>query len=402
MSSTSACRWSMRTLVILLKQQLAELDKLQPQPAPRGAADGYREDAQDRLRLRRGLPWCAIGLASLEIALKRLQDEVAAELPPSSPRAASGHGAEGRGGRAYLAKKYGMSAEQVERNQQSIAERGKAVGFEFRMERRSRTWNTFDAHRLLHWAGEVGAAQQRAQARAALPSPRARTLARARCCCAAPPGPGWMRRAPLVVDGDEYADAVREREQLYQQAGISSVPSVIVNERYLIQGGQPPGAVRAVAARDRGRSLMRVLIVGTIPSSATRSPPACASCSTWWTGSRDGARRMWPAGRALRRRGARPQPARRRRHALAAPVARRGRDMPVLILTARDGVADRVAGLDAGADDYPRQAHHHRRTRRAAACFKWRSTGARRACGATARSADRPAAACAGTTSRWS
>ena len=29
-----------------------------------------------------------------------------------------------------------------------------------------------------------------------------------------------------------------------------------------------------------------------------------------------------------------------------------GRDMPVLILTARDGVADRVAGLDAGADDY--------------------------------------------------
>ncbi|WP_298825360.1 response regulator [uncultured Piscinibacter sp.] len=29
-----------------------------------------------------------------------------------------------------------------------------------------------------------------------------------------------------------------------------------------------------------------------------------------------------------------------------------GRDLPVLILTARDGVADRVAGLDAGADDY--------------------------------------------------
>lgn len=30
----------------------------------------------------------------------------------------------------------------------------------------------------------------------------------------------------------------------------------------------------------------------------------------------------------------------------------RGADIPVLILTARDGVADRVAGLDAGADDY--------------------------------------------------
>ncbi|AKE41842.1 two-component system response regulator MprA [Corynebacterium kutscheri] len=30
----------------------------------------------------------------------------------------------------------------------------------------------------------------------------------------------------------------------------------------------------------------------------------------------------------------------------------RGDDRPILVLTARDGVADRVAGLDAGADDY--------------------------------------------------
>ncbi len=30
----------------------------------------------------------------------------------------------------------------------------------------------------------------------------------------------------------------------------------------------------------------------------------------------------------------------------------RGHDVPVLIITARDAVADRVAGLDAGADDY--------------------------------------------------
>lgn len=188
-------------------------------------------------------PWCAIGLASLEIALKRLQGEVAAELHFQPFELHPDMGPEGVEVVPYLAKKYGMSAEQVERNQQSIAERGKAVGFEFRMERRSRTWNTFDAHRLLHWAGEVGAAQQRALKHALLsahftegenPGARAVLLR-----CAAQAGLD-ATRAAAVVDGDEYADAVREREQLYQQAGISSVPSVIVNERYLIQGGQPP------------------------------------------------------------------------------------------------------------------------------------------------------------------
>ena len=188
-------------------------------------------------------PWCAIGLASLEIALKRLQGEVAAELHFQPFELHPDMGPEGVEVVPYLAKKYGMSAEQVERNQQSIAERGKAVGFEFRMERRNRTWNTFDAHRLLHWAGEVGAAQQRALKHALLSAhftegenPGAREVL---LRCAAQAGLD-ATRAAAVVDGDEYADAVREREQLYQQAGISSVPSVIVNERYLIQGGQPP------------------------------------------------------------------------------------------------------------------------------------------------------------------
>ena len=35
-------------------------------------------------------------------------------------------------------------------------------GFDMRMGPDSRIWNTFDAHRLLHWAGTVGPAEQRA------------------------------------------------------------------------------------------------------------------------------------------------------------------------------------------------------------------------------------------------
>jgi len=37
---------------------------------------------------------------------------------------------------------------------------------------------------------------------------------------------------------------------------------------------------------------------------------------------------------------------------LVARLRREGRDLPILMLTARDAVEDRVAGLEAGADDY--------------------------------------------------
>jgi len=38
--------------------------------------------------------------------------------------------------------------------------------------------------------------------------------------------------------------------------------------------------------------------------------------------------------------------------AVSRELRRKGRRVPILMLTARDGVPDRVAGLDAGADDY--------------------------------------------------
>ena len=51
-------------------------------------------------------------------------------------------------------------------------------------------------------------------------------------------------------------------------------------------------------------------------------------------------------------RAAGPGPARRGRPGVLRELRARGNATPVLVLTARDAVADRVAGLDAGADDY--------------------------------------------------
>ncbi len=186
-------------------------------------------------------PWCAIGLNSLEIALQRAADVVQAELHflpfqlnPDMP-------AEGADVVQYLASKYGMGAEQVRANQEVIAQRGRDVGFDFRMEKRGRTWNTLDAHRLLHWAGLQG--RQVALKRALLsayftegenPSDPAVLLRLVAAVGLDVP------TARAILESDSHADAVREQIDRIRDLGINAVPAFIINDQHLIEGGQPP------------------------------------------------------------------------------------------------------------------------------------------------------------------
>jgi predicted DsbA family dithiol-disulfide isomerase len=199
-------------------------------------------------------PWCAVGLNALEIALKRIGSDIPVELhfqpfelnPQMSPQ--------GEDAVAYLSAKYGISAEQIARNQAGIRERGAAVGFSFGA--RARVWNTFDGHRLLHWAGVEGpAGAQRALKHALLQAyhGQGRNPSDAEVLVAAAASAGLdAARARQVLDSDEFSAEVRQAEAFWQQAGIRSVPSVVVNDRHLIQGGQPPEvfeqALRQIAA----------------------------------------------------------------------------------------------------------------------------------------------------------
>src|SRR5690606_26288543 len=113
-------------------------------------------------------PWCAIGLASLEQALLRLQGEVQADIHVQPFELAPDMPAEGVEVADNLRRKYGMSDAQLAENQERIRQRGAELGFSFDFNARSRTWNTFDAHRLLHWAEGEGAGRQLALKRALL------------------------------------------------------------------------------------------------------------------------------------------------------------------------------------------------------------------------------------------
>ena len=204
-------------------------------------------------------PWCAVGLASLERALDSVGGEVKAQLHFQPFELNPQMGPEGQDVGEHLAQKYGSTPEQQAAAREAIRQRGAAVGFEFRKEGRGRVWNTFDAHRLLHWAGlQAGDGQRRLKhALLAAYHGRGENPADADVLLAAVQEAGLGREAAAeVLQSGRYADEVRQAEAYYQQAGIHAVPSVIVNDRHLIQGGQPPEvfaqALRQIAAQAAG------------------------------------------------------------------------------------------------------------------------------------------------------
>jgi predicted DsbA family dithiol-disulfide isomerase len=200
-------------------------------------------------------PWCAVGLASLEQALHKLEGEIPVDLQFQPFELNPQMGPEGQDATEHLTEKYGSTPEQQAQSRAGIAQRGAAVGFTFNKEGRGRVWNTFDAHRLLTWAGEQGAARQRALKMALLKAyhGEGRSPADHAVLADAAAAAGLDRaEAEAVLASERYADEVRERERHFQQLGIHAVPSVIVNNRHLIQGGQPPEvfeqALRQIAA----------------------------------------------------------------------------------------------------------------------------------------------------------
>ncbi|HEY4163502.1 MAG TPA: DsbA family oxidoreductase, partial [Dongiaceae bacterium] len=101
-------------------------------------------------------PWCVIGLRELETALDRLRDVVEPsihfqpfELNPAMPY-------EGQNIGAHIAEKYGRPPEEMAVRRAQMKDRAAGLGFRMETNSESRIYNSFDAHRLLHWAGLEG------------------------------------------------------------------------------------------------------------------------------------------------------------------------------------------------------------------------------------------------------
>ncbi|MDQ2733712.1 MAG: DsbA family oxidoreductase [Pseudomonadota bacterium] len=198
-------------------------------------------------------PWCAVGLYSLEKAIANLGGTVPVELHFEPFELNPAMPPEGEDATEHLSRKYGAPPEQLAKSRAALRQRGTDVGFTFGD--RPRVWNTFDAHRLLHWAGLESASKQSALKHALLgayhtdaENPGARDVL---LRLAGEVGLD-VERARAILDSDEFAVDVRERERFWQERGIHSVPAIVIDDHHLISGGQPPEvfeqAMRQIAA----------------------------------------------------------------------------------------------------------------------------------------------------------
>jgi predicted DsbA family dithiol-disulfide isomerase len=193
-------------------------------------------------------PWCVVGLGGLTAALETLKGEgIEAqvrfqpfELNPQMPP-------EGETIVEHIGRKYGSTPEQSAKNRAMIAERAAEAwpGFEMRMGEESRIWNTFDAHRLLHWADETAGLEAQKALKEALfraHFTEGRTMTDAEVLAEAAAAAGLSRdEAREVLASGRYAEAVRAAEALWVSRGITGVPAVVVEGKWLISGGQPAG-----------------------------------------------------------------------------------------------------------------------------------------------------------------
>lgn len=185
-------------------------------------------------------PWCVVGLGNLNKALAELDEQVIAqmtfqpfELNPDMP-------AEGQNFREHIIEKYGISAEQSAQNRAMIQARGKELDFDFNFTDHSRMRNSFDAHRLLHWAEIEG---KQAELKGALfiahfthnqDVSDHSILTKVAASVGLDP-----IIAQSILAENRFAEEVRQQERFWQQHGVQSVPTVIINNKYAISGGQP-------------------------------------------------------------------------------------------------------------------------------------------------------------------
>lgn len=186
-------------------------------------------------------PWCIIGYKKLEKAMQEFEGRArfelawhAFELNPDMPP-------EGQDVNEHLAQKYGTTPEQSKVNRQRLKDAGAGLDFEFNYHDGMRMVNTFDAHRLLHWAGETGKQTALKLALFKAHFTDGKDVSNHDTLTEIAHSVGLDKdRAQDLLSTNLYGDDVRAIEAQWQDRFITGVPAIIFNKKFMVPGAQEP------------------------------------------------------------------------------------------------------------------------------------------------------------------
>lgn len=184
-------------------------------------------------------PWCIIGYKKLEQAMQRFEGKAefalawhAFELNPNMPP-------EGQDINEHMAQKYGATPEQSKANRERLRSAGSDLDFDFSYHENMRMVNTFDAHRLLHWAGETGKQTALKLALFEAHFTDGKNVSDHEILIAVAASVGLdEKRARDLLGSDMFATDVRAVEAEWQDRFISGVPAFIFNKKFMVPGAQ--------------------------------------------------------------------------------------------------------------------------------------------------------------------
>jgi len=190
-------------------------------------------------------PWCAIGYARLEQALATLP-ELNVDLQWHAFELNPDKNAPQEPILPALSRKYGRSEDEMRAAQSNMMHIATELGINFSKLQQRFTCNTFDAHRLVKWAAtqQKATAMKLALCNAYFGEAKDVSDATILAECAVQAGLNSVDAA-RILQTDEYSDTVKSDIAKYQQAGVSSVPAFIINNKYLISGAQEPAQLAA-------------------------------------------------------------------------------------------------------------------------------------------------------------
>lgn len=195
-------------------------------------------------------PWCIIGWLKFQRVMDHFRGrldfriqwhpfELSPDMPPEGEEAA-----------AHVMRKYGVSAEQSRANTGRLAAIAGELGFASNRGPDFRMRNSFDAHRMLTWAGASEAPDQ--QAATGVQTALKLALFKAHFTdnrdvsdhavladVAASVGLDRDRAAAILASG-EFGEMVRTEEGWWADRNITGVPAFILDGQMLVPGAQDP------------------------------------------------------------------------------------------------------------------------------------------------------------------